>query len=311
MANKNVYMYKVLISSTKNGKELPIQNCKRMFMDIFGKHSKNGALDLTLHEYEPVVMDIIENTEEYLFAKLSRKRPNNSIQKRDYKTLKTTEVLAPDEIANSGIEVFTYCMFGYSHGILSIINAKGAPHTEAFSQMFAMYNPEYTLDAQGIPNSDIVRELLVGRAPEINKIHIDIAQPHPQILEELLGLNDQELCDEVGRKTSSLVIDVKPSFGGKLVDDPGLITRLINTLQKNRARFNNIKLVGKKDGTGAQKEYDLYEEYFKYQISVKEIKRENGHQVEVNKETLRQEYRLKMMNVYDANKKTLLVLANR
>ena len=35
---------------------------------------------------EPVMLDVLEDTDEYLFARLNRKRPNNSMQKRDYAT---------------------------------------------------------------------------------------------------------------------------------------------------------------------------------------------------------------------------------
>ena len=50
----------------------------------------------------------------YLFARLNRKRPNNSMQKRNYNTYETADVLPPDEIGNNGVEWFTYCILQIS-----------------------------------------------------------------------------------------------------------------------------------------------------------------------------------------------------
>ena len=45
------------------------------------------------------------------------------MQKRNYNTYETADVLPPDEIGNNGVEWFAYCILGYSHGILSLVNS--------------------------------------------------------------------------------------------------------------------------------------------------------------------------------------------
>ena len=103
MSKKSVYFYKLEIQESQTGREIDIGGYRTILEEIFQRECINDSLNLTYEQTEPVLMDIIENTDEFLFARLSRKRPNNSIQKRNYTTRQTTEVLAPDEIASNGI----------------------------------------------------------------------------------------------------------------------------------------------------------------------------------------------------------------
>lgn len=98
MSKKNVYFYKIEIVNSQSGVAVPVEQYKDILTEIFARECVNNSVNLTYEQTEPILMDVIENTDEYLFARLSRKRPNNSIQKRNYATRKTTDVLAPDEI---------------------------------------------------------------------------------------------------------------------------------------------------------------------------------------------------------------------
>ncbi len=311
MALKNIYLFKVVIRDTQNNTEVPTASFKSLFQGVFDQHCKNRALKLTYQDAEPMMLDIIENTDEYLFAKLNRKRPNNSMQKRNYSTYETTDVLPPDEIGNNGVEWFTYCILGYNHGILSVVNSKGAPNEGALARVFALYNNRFSFETESIPNQDLIKELIDGQHPEINRVQVDIAQPDAQILQQIFGFNDQQVLQEVGRNTSSLIFEVKPNLRSMLLDDPDIIKRLVQAFKQNKPKFNSVVLSGKPDAGTRQRQYDLYEEYFKYPISVSEYRQENGQKIEVEKEVIQRDYRSKMMNVYDDYKDVILAVVNR
>ena len=311
MSTKNIYFFKVTIRDTQNNTEVPVSSFKAIFQSIIDQHSKNGALKLDYQSSEPIMLDVLEHTDEFLFARLNRKRPNNSMQKRNYNTYQTTDVLAPDEIGNSGVELFTYCILGYSHGILSIVNSKGAPGAGALARVFSCYNNRFSLETEGIPNQDLINELLGGRAPEINRVQVDIAQPSAQILESVFGFNETEILAEMGRNASSLVFEVKPEFRGALSYDPTIISRLIDVLRQNRGHYNSVVVSGKKDSGDRQRQYDLYEEYFKYPINVSEYRQENGQKIEREKGLIQQDFRANMMQVYSAYKNIILAVSNR
>ena len=311
MSTKNIYFFKVTIRDTQNNTEVPVSSFKAIFQSIIDQHSRNGALKLDYQSSEPIMLDVLEHTDEFLFARLNRKRPNNSMQKRNYNTYQTTDVLAPDELGNSGVELFTYCILGYSHGILSIVNSKGAPGAGALARVFSCYNNRFSLETEGIPNQDLINELLGGRAPEINRVQVDIAQPRAQILESVFGFNETEILAEMGRNASSLVFEVKPEFRGALSYDPTIISRLIDVLRRNRGHYNSVVVSGKKDSGDRQRQYDLYEEYFKYPINVSEYRQENGQKIEREKGLIQQDFRANMMQVYSAYKNIILAVSNR
>lgn len=311
MSTKNIYLFKLVIRDTQTNTEVAVNAFKGLLKDIFDRECRHGALKLTYQNAEPMMLDIIEDTDEYLFARLNRKRPNNSMQKRNYNTYETTDVLAPDEVESNGVEWFTYCILGYKHGILSIVNSKGAPNEGAFARIFALYNHRFSLETEGIPNQDLINELLGGRSPEINKVQVDIAQPNAQILQELFGFDDAQVLQEVGRNTSSLIFEVKPNFRGNLVNDADLISRLVSAFRRNPQKYNSVILSGKPTEGERQRQYDLYEEYFKYPITVSEYRQEGGHKVEVEKEIILRDYKGSMMSVYNQYKNIILVVCNR
>ena len=104
MSTKNIYLFKVSIRDTQTNTEVPVQLFRGLLLEIFDREGRNNALKLTYEDTEPMMLDILENTEEYLFSRLTRKRPNNIMQKRHYNTYETADVLPPDEIGNNGVE---------------------------------------------------------------------------------------------------------------------------------------------------------------------------------------------------------------
>lgn len=312
MSLKNVYLFKVVLRDTTTNTEVPVSGFKGLFDEIVARESKNNAIQLTVdHDPETIMLDIIENTDEYLFVRLSKKRPNNGMQKRDYTSREITDVLPPDEISSNGVEAFTYCILGYSHGILSIVNSRSAPGEKSLSRLFGRFNNQYVLETQSIPNNDLIKELMDSETPEINRVQVEIAQPDAQIMERILGFDDREILQAVGDNTSCVVFEIKPEFRQALSSDPNVVTRLIQAFQHNRARYNSVILSGKASQKERRREYDLYEAFFKYPISVKEYRTEGGRQVEVDKSIILRDYRAEMMRIYTEHKNVILAVSDR
>ena len=140
---------------------------------------------------------------------------------------------------------------------------------------------------------------------------IDIAQPDAQILQGLFGFNDREVLQAVGQNTSSIVFEVKPNYRGALSTNADIISRLIGAFQKNKNRYQSVVLTGKTATGERQRQYDLYEEYFKYPISVSEHRQENGQMIEREKAEILRDYESSMMNVYNEYKDIILEVTNR
>lgn len=312
MATKNMYMFKIIIRDTSTGNELPPPQYRSLFSEIIANNSINHAITLTHEEdVEPITLDVLENTDEYLFCRLNKKKPNNTMQKRNYVTQEISDVLTAEEVANSGVEWFTYCIIGYTHGVMSIINSKGAPNDRAFARLFAKYMNRYKFETEAIPNNELVRELLDGQTPHVTKIFFEIARPNLQFLEGVLGFSDDDLLEAVSDKTSSISFTIKPDLRGSLLKNRGLIASLIRQMRDRRQGYSAVKITGKANDTERQREYDLYEEYFKYPITVEEFRQEGGRRVERNKDLILRDYRREMMIVYNQHKDVILAMSNR
>lgn len=67
MSTKNIYLFKVSIRDTQTNTEVPVQLFRGLLREIFDREGRNNALKLTYEDTEPMMLDILENTEEYLF----------------------------------------------------------------------------------------------------------------------------------------------------------------------------------------------------------------------------------------------------
>ena len=92
---------------------------------------------------------------------------NNAMLKRDYQTLQADEVFTDAESRKQGIEVFTFFLYDYDKGIVSIVNAKGAPGTKALGKAIETYKPEYKLEFHNIPNEEGIKVYVTRKIPQI------------------------------------------------------------------------------------------------------------------------------------------------
>lgn len=311
MAKKNVYFYKVVLLRTVQQKEVPVGEFKRIFKEIFEKNAENNSLRLSNDNNDRVILDIIEDTEEYLFIRLSKKKPSFSLQKRDYKTFEVLDVLQNSEIENRGVESFTYGILGYKHGILSIVNVKGAPNDGALNGLFTLYNDNFSIENEAIPNPKTLDDLKEGSNPMINRIEFSMVQPSAEFLEKILGWNEKKILEEMSKNSSILSFELRPESRQPLFSDAKNIADLIKTLKKYKKKYSSVKITGKSNANESQREYDLYEECFKFEMNIQEYYTENGIKHERNKTKLLDDYRNGMKKLYDENKDLLCAIAER
>lgn len=311
MATKTVYFYKISLFDTKNSKEIPINNLKSMLEMIITANAKNNSISLSSNVGEQIFMDILNKHDEYLFVRLGKKRRNNSIQKRNYATLDAGPVLNPIEVASNGIEIFTYGIIGYKHGIMSIARAQGAPDEKFIQRLFTKYKNDTYLEIVSVPNNQLINELYDNEEAEINRITVEIPTPNAEILQKVLHAGDEELINSVQMKTETILFEVKPQKRGYILGDKDVVKKLIDAFKQSKDAFTKVVLDGKPNSNTRQRRYDLYEEYFKYSININETHMENGVMVEYSKEKVQNDYRLEMTNIYNRYKEYILAVCDR
>ena len=189
MASMTVEFFKVVLKNSANDGEEDYKIIKSIFDEIKKKstiHSNYKSIDLS-PEIEPnsvepkEVMDFFED-KNYLFGRACRKKLNNAMLKRDYQTLQADEVFTDAESRKQGIEVFTFFLYDYKKGIVSIVNAKGAPGTKALGKAIEAYTSEYKLEFHNIPNEEGIRVLYNSESPQISKLEFEVPTPDAEFL---------------------------------------------------------------------------------------------------------------------------------
>lgn len=308
MASKKMYFFSVTCrdSSTKANKSM--SEFRSAINLIIDKKSINNALDISIDKNEPMIMDILERNDEYLFVRLSKKRKNNSVQKRDYSTYEARSVLTPEEEESQGIELFTYCILGYSHGVLTLVKAQGAPSESAFNRL--LYGTQLELDIENIPNSKLIDELYAGTTPEVNGITVEIPTPSAAMLQQLFGVSDKALLESIHNNTASVVICAKPQLRSSLLQGRKSVKDLIGGLSQKQG-YKQIKINAKPNSNTKIREYDLFEKYFVYPIEIAEKRRVDGQDIEYTREEMQQEHLRAMCKVYDSYKDLIIAICGR
>ena len=161
MASMTTEFYKIVLVARANDKEINY----KMIKDIITKVISENAIDND--EYKSIdlspdvlptsiepkeIMDIFDD-DKYLFGRITRKKANNTVIKREYSTLKANNVFEDSEVIDKGIEVYTFFILDYEQGILSVVNAKGAPNFKALDALCLHYSAEYKLNFESIGSS--------------------------------------------------------------------------------------------------------------------------------------------------------------
>ena len=311
MSLKTVYFYQVNVLECATKSEMDIGRLKALINSIVSTNRINDSVRLSRQDDEPIIMDIIEDAQEYLFFKLSKKRLNNNLDKRDYGTLKVTDVLDIYEIDKKGIESYTYCILGYKHGILSLVSSSGAPGHMALNRLFELYNSAYMLEMLPIPNTGLIDKLYSSDNSEIDKIFIEIPTISGEALEKLFGFGDEEIIEILSNNTNTIGIELRPEPRGQICDDSSVVKKIISSFRRDKSKFKKIILTAKTSSAERQLSYDLYEEFFKYSINVPDFRSEGGRKVEVPKAELRERYQNSMKDIYDEFKTFILMVCDR
>jgi|GEM_PF-6835906 len=255
-------------------------------------------------------MDVIENSNEYLFAKIGRQRPSVHMQKRNLETDETEEVLTMEDKNNKGIEVCTYFLLSYSTGIVSFIFTQGGPSENNLVNIIIQYkNQTHMMIIKNIVSTDTVRKLITNGS-EISKISYSFSTPHAKILEHLklsrkvtieLEQNEEIEVQLVVKNTKRRT----PLAVGK--EKIKSLVEEIKNINKEDADITKAIIEGKTLNSKSQKflldeEQNLNEKVIiSYECDV------NGNVKDVDK--FYKEVYKKLSEEYEKNKKTLMVLS--
>ena len=317
MASMTVEFFKVVLKNSANNKEEDYKIIKSIFEEIKSNCTVHGdykSIDIS-PEIEPnsvepkEIMDFFED-QNYLFGRACRKKLNNAMLKRDYSTLQADEVFTDAESRKQGIEVFTFFLYDYEKGIVSIVNAKGAPGTRALGKAVETYKPEYRLEFINIPNEEGVRVLYNSEFPEISKLEFEVPTPNAEFLQRILGLDEDVVREMIQEDVFATSISLKPIPYGKLSRKKENVRNILDVLFGKRGNFSKTVIRGSSEKFNSRN-FDLNAKMFTYPIDVKTYRTEYGKKINYSLRDVVEQFRIGLHKAYEENCEMIIGIADR
>lgn len=297
MSQRNVFYYSLEVKEVTSNKDVT-ENLKHIYKEIFEKNCRiedGGLKTLSLNSGQ-VTLDILEETEEFLFGRVGKETEHYNIIKRDTKTLRSQEVLSNDD-EDIVLQVCTYFLLSYKTGIVGFVFGKSAPSVNALISIITDYSDDYFMNIIRIASPESVRALFKPGSA-LKKFKYVVRTPNIEILEAL------EIKDKVKSKMIAMEkdeIEIVIKNGNKSMFPTFEETKnFIETILEADDLRNDITLVGNSAG-GRQKEFKFLEQDISYPIEIKEYKIEDNKKQRVQVEEINNNVYTKLKQVYRDN----------
>lgn len=318
MASMTTEFYKVVLVTRAKEEEVDYKKIKDIVTEIILEHSvyNDGYQSIDLSpdilptSIEPKeIMDIFDD-DKYLFGRITRKKANNTVIKRDYNTLKADNVFEEDEAEDKGIEVYTFFILDYDQGILSVVNTKGAPNFKALDALCLNYSPEYKLNFESIPNENGIAVLYGAATPSVSKFEFEIPTPNAEFLQAVLGLDEDIIREMIENSVYSSVITLKAMPYHQLLSQKEKVKEVLDILIRKKRNYSKAIIRGKAENFGSRN-FDLHAKYFTYPIEVRKFHTVRGKQVEYSLQELVEQFKHGLHMAYESNFDIINAIANR
>ncbi len=246
---KKVYFNQIKLFRTDNN-QLSTRSIKEIFTTVFDRYAVQVqnenyySLTLSNEGQDKITMDIISNTDEYLFCRVGKRKDNNSMLLRDYNTYGSDDVLTPQEAITKGVEIFTYFLLNYSTEIFGIVSTLAAPSGNIINRILRLHSEKYYTEVMNIPNNGSVRKLY-DPGSEISKITINLPIPDAEYLERVLELNENQIIDIVKDDIRSLTLVVQSESRRPLTTERSKISRVLDAISATKEHYNKAVLRAK------------------------------------------------------------------
>lgn len=280
-------------------------------------NGKIRTLDLTdKSEYLHTMLDVYRYKKDCLFARASKQRPTGTVIGRDYDTKEAEPLLPGYSEDEKGIELYTYIYLNYEACVLQIISAQGAPNENIVSDLFKKYSDEYKIKLVAIPNANGIQKFYGKEGASISSITLELPNPDPAILENILGESGNNILREATNDHISVSLDIKSSISRHLLttdteESNGIIDAIQDIIHKfGTSRFKKASIKGKANHVRAR-EYNFYEENYYFPVDIPAYKMEDKKRVYFDPEQLAQINYENMVFSYNESRDFILPLIRR
>lgn len=303
LKSKIVYFYKLEIKNSN--KRDSINDCAEIMKDI---NSDNGNT-IIIDDNKKIIIDIIELKKEHIYMTLGKQKPDSdySLINRD---LNQKEIIDKNNKELEWLQQRTYAVIWFEKGILGIVNSSGAPKFNEFYKFFNLNTKGYTFDMIAIPNEDTVLKIFDSKKPMINEITLDVPIPSSGFLNyNKLLKNHDDLIGELSANAKTVTITIKADKGESLIKE--CVKILQESIKGIKNKDGVAKIKAKPYGSNKLGDFNLYEDYYKFEIKVETDKKQDDLTISLGDETIKKNFFTALDKLYKENNILLSDLTDR
>ena len=307
--NRVIYFYSVDVTSSMSG-EVVNNKLYEIFSDVFEKNAVNNSLRLASGT-EFITMDILQNDENFLFARVGKIKPTAEMHLRNYDDYTCENILTPEQSGKFGVEIFTHFILDYVKGIIGFISGQSAPQPIILNNIVNQYTQTYVMELKNIVSENSVRDLLAPGS-EITKFSYSFVVPEAGYLEKL-NVPESAILQLATDEEFEVYVQVKSKKYRKALifenEKMGaFIDNMMHVFSKDK-KLKNLSLSGK-TANSSTKDYKLMEQEFNAKVRIGFEVDDKG-QIMYDSDTFRDRVLEVMLSEYKKNRDKLLLLANK
>jgi hypothetical protein len=312
MSKRCMHFYVVSIKNLNTNQDVT-HNLRDILNSNFDNycHENDGVRSLQLSKGEShVTMDILQNNDSLLFARIGKIKPNAEMQLRNFRTLASGEVLPRNELNIRGVEICTHFLLDYNYGIVGFVFGMSAPSANMLVNIVNEYSDTYNMSIENIVSQDTIYAL-TNRGSVLGKIKYSFALPDVRIL-EYVGLNQESIDALQDTNVAEIELVIKSEPRHPLSADTNVITKVINSLRQvcENQRVKKLSANGKTVNSAYQ-DYKFEERKISNSIDVELDKTVSGKIISKTPSELAEELFIKMRQNYLTNRTDIIRFANR
>lgn len=310
------YLEKKLVSVPGKADELKrsyfSENKLRLKLeDVLSKELSEGCLILEMGNNQ-ITLEVLSNTNDYIFARLGKMQDIKTVHLRDKKTLRASPI---QKAIDQEIEIFTYLIINKYNMVVTYITELGAPQIKKIERIAKRYfsESEY-LEVVPILVPDALEVL--KKKKKISKMDYKIALPINDLLDkDHLNLPVDDILKLRELKSATIEISITGKKDKNIVDDiKNNLSTLVEKVKGNK--FGDVKQLSfnaKNEGEYTHK-YNIFDEIFvrKTRMNTKQIDRkideldynDEDYHYKVQ-EIIHEEIKQNLLSVYKVNEEDL------
>lgn len=295
-------MYRRVFRQDYNGNEImekDYQSISRLdatVMDLIYNRSENNCLRLNSEFEENVVLEILNITDRYIYARIGKQQDILTVHLRDTETLEPAEI---ERVGNQQLEIFTYLLIDRENYIISFLREQSAPSIQELGKLITNFygtTRELHSEISSVMIEDAIP--ILARKDIIGSIEYKVAVPKDELIDiDQLGLSREQFELLSNQKNVDFTVKLIAERNRDAFEDRG----------KLRSFFAGISRLARDIKVKAKNE----DEYMQtYRLENSPFSRREKFTFDRNAENIQNEIQERLINVFETYRDDILRYVN-